>query len=259
MRRIVLINPDCANKAVSVQLREAGLPVADSNYRTAKQSIFVEFRRMASDYYSVVAQGDYGGDAKWCGLCGHEIHEYYTIMNTKAPLVTSHPELDVEIEWPSEMRLGSSCVRALYIDTYATNMYNSMFFLRHSYRVTDHGLIRFGHIVRHYDDWAYGLLLVPHSLFTTLPADVMREAHVDVFLLNNPVSLQCCTQRTLQRSLNAKSLGAKYKPYMRMTDVLVQGDKCGADTAFAKLATIISREQAKKVCEIGYKMKESRR
>lgn len=255
MKRIVLINPNCVHKPVSVQLREVGLSVSDSNYRTAKQSIFQEFRRMASDYYSVIAQGDYGGNAEWCGLCGHDIHEYNTIINTKDPLVTSHPELDVEIEWPEKMHLGSSCVQMLGVDTYATNMYNSMFRHRHSYKVTAHGMIRIGRIVQHYEDWAYDWLLVPHSLFTTLPANVMRDAHVGVYVLNNPVSLQCCTQCTLQRSLNAKSPGAKYKPYKCVNDLLLQGDKCGRDTALPQMATLISREQAKIACEIGYRMK----
>lgn len=259
-RRIILENPTDCDLSVSEQLQQAGIKVADSNFKEAYANIFQMFATHAAEYYDVIEQGSYERDSdRKCGLCGNrELLTYYTVklMNDE-PLVTHHPEsefgFDFDIEWPDEIRLGSHCVKMIGIPTYASRMVDSMLDTRIHFKKTPGGLIRIGNIIKNYEHWEYDYMIIPHSLFTRLPVSVLKEnVHVRYVLLNNEVDISECTQQSLQRSWKASSKNAKWGTLrdatMYVKSICQPPWRYDQDVPIPRTATVMSRMDAKAIC-----------
>lgn len=201
---------------VSEQLRNNGVRIGDSNFKDAYNNVFQLFSRYASAYYEVVEQKEcLTPKDRICGLCGHpELGTYFTVRRVcKKPLVTKHIgtfDFDFELQWPWSIPLGSSCVKDLSIPMLLPKMFNSMFIGHPNFRLTPNGLILIGTVIRNYDKWAYPRLAIPHSVFTRLPLEVMKEFDLSIYTVNTPIYPGECTQKGIQRSLRAQTPDAKY-------------------------------------------------
>lgn len=253
MQRIVLDEPSRCGLSVSEQLQNNGVRIGDSNFREAYKTIFQLFARYASSYYELVEQRECLDDAdRKCGLCGNlELLTYYTVQRVcEKPLVTTHAgqfEFDFELEWPRQINLGSHCVKLIGIPMVIPKMFNSMFYGHPSFKLTDGGLIRVGTVIANYDKWAYDQMAIPHSVFTRLPLEVMREFNLRLWLVNNPMYPDECSQKSIQRSLNALGTTAKYGRRLLITSHNNDEDWWRTDEAYDNLVTVVSRRKAEQI------------
>lgn len=232
---------------VSTQLQNHGKDISDSWYRMNQTSIWEEFKLAAPNYYRLVSCEELDGDNNECGLCAHEIRMGNEIRAIVDPFVANHPELDATIVWPKRMVIGSTCVQMLNLDSYVVRFVKSCLGRGWSkIRINEHGLVRIGDaIVAHPENWAYSSLVLPHSVFTCIPADIMEECCLKFYLLKNPFDPKHHMERTLMKSFSSSN--GKWS----RCDILEPSETlCCTGMPHNKLASVLNRQDAVKIKEV---------
>lgn len=251
LRKIILTGG--LDRVISKELRENDVLVSDSNYKESLKTIWNEFAHKSNEHYFISGYEEYGHDApSWCGLCGHEIHiGYYASLRHDCPrLVTRHPELGCEIQWPATIRMGSTCVEQLGLDSSCTRFYRKYFrpgTYNHEYKTGVHtDEIRICALLRYYEDWNEDVVAAPLSLFARLPAIVEEQFLKYPAVLRKPfTSLERMSPSRLLKSMMRNS--GKYKVVQR-----------GLETVDRyRLCYLFHRLEAQKIYEFALKNHKS--
>lgn len=240
----------------STQLQVAGKNISDTWYRESKTDIWDEFKMHANQNYRLVSCHETDEEDAECGLCAHDIY-YGCEIVASTPLVTNHPELDTRITWPTHMTIGTTCVKMLKLDSYAMRFVASCFKPRYSpaIELDSNGLVDIGaSIILDPLNWNsyYEFLVLPHSVFALLPIDVMVEAGLQFHVLRNKFDPKRKLEKTIYDSFH-KSRKGKWKSAYTVSP---------SPTFYADgmlnydLATVITRDDAKRLNEIISKTKE---
>lgn len=215
---ITIFNPDKCGKCVSEQLREHGARISDSIDKSFVDTIFEEFKVACPEYYYLSEVEDYEpGSDEYCGLCGHDIATGYTVRAKSDPLVTNNSEIDMTVTWPSAIVVGSGCVKMLGIQSYTSKFVDSCL-LKEShvaYRIDKNGLVDMKCVIEQHAVWAFDMLILPHSVFSPLPQEVMEESGMVFAHMRNPFDPKKKYQKTLWRSFKARR--GKWKPDHHVT------------------------------------------
>lgn len=258
---IILIDPLQAGMPISEQIASNGVEVSDSGNHRSYKSIWEVFKTYASECYELLAQEDLtecGEDKKSirmrCGLCGKGLETTTCRIQLKEgfdPIVTRHPEMGIELEWPSSMSIGSTCVKMLGIDSYLTGFVNSLF-VNHahpSFKLDSHGYVNtMGVVVANYELWATDTIAVPHSYFSLIPQQDAIDAGIQICRLRNrfepskakPKPRRSCYEKAFVRSINS-TRGKWRSTNKNWSDYSVYS----SEKDISYYASIITREQAK--------------
>lgn len=244
-KKITLIDPEFCGTSISSQLRIEGAKISDSWFKEYSDDIWEEFKLGAPEAYRLT-RCDESEEGDECGLCGHDIATSYEIVAIREPLVFNHPELDMVIEWPERIVVGSSCVKLLNFDSYLTKFVESCFDgYCPGYDISENGLVGIEKILEHSDKWKYDTLILPHSVFTLVPASAMRTLNLYVSELKTPFDAKRKKEKTLLRSFNSKRGKWKEKSLVEPSDEL-----CSSKEPQNTLATVLTREEASLLTEI---------
>lgn len=253
MALITLQDPQICGQSIAEQMNANGVSIGCAHVKKGKHNIYQLFRNQLAGVYESVGQGKYSKPCSGtCELCGHPgLSEYYIVKNnSNRPAITRHPQYGIEFEWPNMFSMGSSCINLLEISHDKNKMFDSMFQpgTHLPYTLTQNGMIHTGNfLLRHYDKWMNDLIIIPHSLFTVLPANVIQAIGAEIYVLRNPALPGECTETALLRSFYAESRKAKYKLQCRVTDVMVNNGKCGVDAPYDYYVTVVHKSQAKQM------------
>lgn len=232
----------------STQLQRAGKLIGDSWYKDASTQIFEEFKIHANKAYRLVGCDELD-EIEECGLCAHDILYGCELEAIGEPLVTNHPDLDTAITWPDKMVIGTTCVKMLGLDSYVMRFVRSCFEsdYRPSIKISDKGYVYlWGDIIRHPEKWdrKYDRLVLPHAVFNLIPKDIMHDAGLKVHVLMNTFDPKRKLEKTIYRSHKSKS--GKWR-----TEYTVEAeDSMYGEHNDYRLATVLTREDARKVYEI---------
>lgn len=248
--KIDIVNPELCGKCVSEQLREHGAEISDSVIKEYYDTIFEEFKLACPEKYYLSDVEDFEpGSDEYCGLCGHDIATGYTVRAIGEPLVTNNPEINMTITWPSAIVVGSGCVKMLGIQSYTSKFVDSC--LKgdtHVHYVLDgNGLVDMQFIVNQHKYWLFNTLVLPHSVFTPLPKDVMEEAGMVFAHMRSPFDPKKKYQKTLMRSFNARR--GKWKPD-RYVSPSLYFSTFDRTTPQNDWATVVNKDEARTAVEI---------
>lgn len=248
MHSIVLLDTDKYGPA-STQLQSYGTKISDSWFRDYNEDIFSEFRINANKKYRLVGCRELDGLGK-CGLCAHEIIYGCELRSRGEPLVTHHPDLDTSITWPDHMVVGTTCVKSLDVDSYVMRFVRSCFEVGYnpSYNTTENGRVLCDCVLRHTDMWnsSFKKLVLPHSVFNMIPKHLMEKAGLRVHVMVSPFDPKRKLEKTLYRSHNSRK-------GMWRTDYTVPAEESMYGECYSyRLATVLTRDDARRVCEIYY-------
>lgn len=249
MREIVIKEP-AEYGPVSTQLQRIGADISDSWFKSNQNTIWEEFKLAAPEYYREVACEELGGEDE-CQLCAHDIHIGCTVEAIVEPFVANHPELDMVITWPRRMVLGSTCVQMLGLESYVMRFVRSCASGLPKIKTNEHGLVRIGSVVGHPSKWTYNKLVLPHSVFTTIPADIMEECGIRFHELANPFDPKGRLERTLKRSFRSKTGKWRDRGTVEPSEVICNGKPHNM------LATVLHREDVVRIKEV-FKTRENR-
>lgn len=245
-KNIVLQDTDIAGPA-SVQLQRLGKDIGDSWYRNNSTKIFDEFKIHANSHYRLVCEEELDEEEE-CGLCAHDIR-YGCEIRATTLLTTHHPDLDTSITWPEHMTLGSTCIKMLGIDSYVTRFAKSCFkdFHNPTLKMTDNGKVKIWPMLAGADYWKsrYKYLVLPHSVFNMVPMELMNKAGIGITVLRSIFDPKRKLEATLYRSFNSRHGKWRERRIVFPQECFYKEDALNYD-----LATVITREDAKKICEI---------
>lgn len=251
MKNIMLQDPDIAGPC-STQLQRAGKDISDSWYKDSSIQIFDEFKIHANQSYRLVGCEELDG-LEECGLCAHDIHYGCELVSIGEPLVTNHPDLDTSITWPDRMVIGTTCVRMIGLDSYIMRFVRSCFKSDYnpSFKRNKDGYVYlWGDILKHTDMWdpQFRKLILPHSVFNMVPKDIMKDAGLRVHVLKNAFDPKRKLEKTIYRSHWSRK--GKWR-----TEYTVSAEDVNNSNDY-HLATVLSREDAARICEVYYNRKK---
>lgn len=250
MNNILLRDTDEYGPA-SVQLRKAGKAISDSWYQDSSEQIFDEFKIHANKKYRLVSCDDLG-DLDECGLCGHDIRYGCTLESIGEPLTTHHPDLDTSVTWPEHMVIGTTCVQMLGMDSYVMRFVRSCFKKTYcpSFKTNKFGYVYlWGDILKHPEMWdsSYEQLVLPHSVFNLIPKEIMDGAGLRVHFMRNAFDPKRKLEKTIYRS--HRSRNGKWRTAYTLN---ASEDMYKDGSNDYHLATVLTREDAHRVCEVYY-------
>lgn len=244
---IVLLDTDKFGPA-STQLQSFGKAISDSWFKDYKEDIYSEFKLHANKKYRLVGCEELD-ELDECGLCAHEIIYGCELEAIGEPLVTNHPDLDTSITWPEHMVLGTTCVKMLGFESYVMRFVRSCFKSSYhpSFKVNRSGYVLLGDILTHTDKWnsKYEHLVLPHSVFNVVPKDIMEKASIKLHVLENPFDPKRKLEKTIYRSFHSKNGRWKSAYTTRPDNAMYEEGAKNYD-----LATVLTREDAKRICEV---------
>jgi hypothetical protein len=246
MREITLQNPSACGQSISAQFRSCGAELSDSVVKEYWNTVWEEFKGVANQFYSEAGE-EYTREGSECGLCGHTIYTECHVKAIKDPFVSNQPELGMVVTWPYEFSVGVDCVKLLGIESYTSRFVKSCFKPNTFpvFTTEDSGLIKTYNIIRKYDDWAFDSIVLPHSVFCKVTADVMVKAGLHVSQLKNVFDPKGKYQKTLRRSFLSKRGKWNESVALYPTDGV-----CNNNIPSNKLATYLTKDDAARIVEI---------
>lgn len=246
MKEITLQDPAICGQTISAQFRNCGAELSDSVVREYWNTVWEEFKGCANQYYREVGE-NYVEEGTECGLCGHDIYTECLVQAVKDPFVSNQPELGMVVTWPRRFAIGVDCVKLLSLESYTSRFLKSCFKLNQfpKFTSTGNGLIKSYTVIRNYEDWAYNSLVLPHSVFCKIKADVMQKAGLRFSRLRHVFAPKSKYQRTLRRSFTARrgKWGEAYSVYP--TEEI-----CNNCSPSNDLATFLTKADAERIVNI---------
>lgn len=197
--------------SVSKQLNDIGAQFNDSTVHRFDKQVWSDlFVAHAAEHYRYVGEDhfeEYGEGS--CDLCDHDIRTicYAELKEGADPFSHYDPELDLRITWPSELRLGSTCINLCGLSCDNRSFVMSCFAPGKcpSFRLDSDDKCPLDILCDHRLDWVNERLAAPLSIFSIDKHRWDRWVGKGYWLMRNPFVPRHRGQRLLYRSCKSES------------------------------------------------------